>query len=76
MIVYSMTHETGEKGADQIKALWLQSKDDEDYRYKRQENSTLNTNLDSDDDAEKRIKRQDNTTLSSNQEAEEVKISS
>lgn len=70
-----MTHETGEKGSDQIKALWLQSKDDDDYRYKRQENSTLNTNLD-DDDAEKRIKRQDNTTLSSNQKAEEKKISS
>ena len=72
MIIYSMTHETGEKGADQIKALWLQSKDEDDYRYKRQENLTLNTNLD--DDAEKRNKRQDNTTLSSN--LDEVKISS
>jgi hypothetical protein len=66
-----MTHETGEKGSDLIKALWLQSKDEEDYRYKRQENTTLNTNLN--DDAEKRIKRQDNATLSSNQD--EVKIS-
>ena len=72
MIIYSMTHETGEKGADQIKALWLQSKDEDDYRYKRQENLTLNTKLD--DDAEKRNKRQDNTTLSSN--LDEVKISS
>lgn len=67
-----MTHKIGEKGADQIKALWLQSKDEDDYRFKRQENLTLNTNLN--DVAENRIKRQDNTTLSSNQD--EVKISS
>jgi choline dehydrogenase len=37
----------GEKGADMIKNLWLQSKDDlsDDFRYKRQGNSSSNVTL-------------------------------